>query len=275
MIPVELELDADQVADKLDKLKERPIKTNVKLFTNHNGLRPNKMHLFMAPTGVGKSTFVRTLTIDFLKNNPDKKMLIWLTEETIEDFEDEFSNCVGFDFKKHTGRLNITSEQDLTEDETADDVKKQMKEMIEKYDYDLVVLDNITTSRLCLGKSSGEQEKSAAWLKSFCKKNLALFVVAHTGGAVQESSNRLLDENDIRGNKTLVNLTEFLYILQPFRVKNLLFQFLVTKKSRGQEIKSRYIGVEYNKYTRTFSNDAYVDFEELKEIFKKRNRLDG
>ena len=69
------------------------------------------------------------------------------------------------------------------------------------------------------------------------------------------------------------NLAEFLYILQPFYVGNKLFQFLITKKHRGQPIHSKYIGVKYDKESSTFKESAFVDFDELKKVFKLRNQL--
>jgi KaiC/GvpD/RAD55 family RecA-like ATPase len=244
----------------------------MKVFSNHNGLRRNKMHLFIAPTGVGKSTFTRTMVIDFIRNNPDKKVLVWLTEETKEDFEQEMSHGLPLGLK-YEDALHVISEQSLGEFDTAGTVKQAITEAMEYYKYDLIIYDNITTSKLYLSKSSDDQEAASAWLKMICKKDLALFIVAHTGGNISEDSSKLLDENDIRGNKTLPNMVEFLYILQPFYVKNTLFQFIVTKKSRGQQIHSKYIGVIYDPDTRTFNKDEFVPFEKLKEVFNKRNRL--
>jgi len=245
----------------------------MKLFTNHNGLRRNKMHLLIAPTGVGKSTFVRTMIIDFIEHNPEMKVLLWLTEETREDFEDEFSFGISEKVMNNSDNLKVISEQSMGMNESAADVYKYVNEIVDYYNYDLVIVDNLTTSKLYLGATPKEQERAAGWLKSLCKKDLALFVIAHAGGGVQENSNKLLDENDIRGNKTLPNLVEFLYILQPFYVGNRLFQFLITKKHRGQPIHSKYIGVKYDKESSTFKESAFVGFDELQKVFRLRNKL--
>jgi len=273
MFPVEIDITKENISSRIGKRKIRQFLTGMKLFTNHNGLRRNKMHLLIAPTGVGKSTFVRTMIIDFIEHNPEMKVLLWLTEETREDFEDEFSFGISEKVMNNSDNLKIISEQSMGMNENSEDVYKYVNEIVDYYNYDLVIVDNLTTSKLYLGATPKEQEKAAGWLKSLCKKDLALFVIAHAGGAVQENSNKLLDENDIRGNKTLPNLVEFLYILQPFYVGNRLFQFLITKKHRGQPIHSKYIGVKYDKESSTFKESAFVGFDELQNVFRLRNKL--
>ena len=275
MFPLEIDITKENRSERMAKRKTRQFPTNIKLFSNHNGLRRNKMHLLIAPTGVGKSTFVRTMIIDFIEHNPEMKVLLWLTEETKEDFEDEFAFGMSDKVAENSENLHVISEQSMGENETASDVYRSLNDVIEHFNYDLIIIDNLTTSKLYLGSSPKEQEHAAGWLKGLCKNDLALFVIAHSGGSVQENSSKLLDENDIRGNKTLPNLAEFLYILQPFYVGNRLFQFLITKKHRGQPIHSKYIGVKYDKETNTFKESAFVAFEELKKVFKLRNQLDG
>jgi len=270
MIPTKIDMSDESISKKIQNNNARNFATNLKLFANHNGLRRNKMHLLIAPTGVGKSTFTRTMILDFVLNNPDMKMLLWLTEETVGDFEEEFAKCAN-SVKVNYEKLDVVSEQDLHISEGTEAIKKYIKDSVEYNKYDVVIVDNITTSKMYLSANPSSQADIAGWLKMFCKRNLALFVIAHTGANVADG--KLLDENDIRGSKAITTLTEFLYILQPFYVGSRLFQFFVTKKSRSQPVQSKYIGMKYNKDTSTFCNGAYVNFDDMKGIFKKRNRL--
>jgi len=271
MIPENANL-SDENAERLrTKNTNRDFLTRLNIFKNHNGLRRGNMHLFTAPTGVGKSTFVRTAIIDFITNNPKKKILLWLTEETREDFEQAMAHGLPHNFK-YEDVLHVMSEQSLSVNDTYDDVKKYVEEAVEYYNYDLVILDNITTSKLYLSNGGKNQEHAAAWLKTFCKRNLALLVIAHTGSNVTNSSHKLIDENDVRGNKTLPNLVEFLYVLQPFYVGDRLLQVVTLFKSRNQEKHARYVGLTYMKETKTFS-DQFIPFEEMKKIYQKRNQL--
>ena len=110
----------------------------------------------------------------------------------------------------------------------------------------------------------------AVLFKSISKKN-ALFLIAHTNTA--EFANRFLNEMDIRGSKTIVNLTEFLYILQPISVGDRLFQFINIKKHRSQEVSGKYYRLFYNHDLSIFDKDIKVDFDNIKDIFKQRNKL--
>jgi len=251
----------------------RDFATHLKVFSNHNGLRRNKMHLMIAPTGVGKSTFARTMIIDFLENNCESKILLWLTEETIQDFEQEF--VFGLPEGLNTENLTIISEQELLESEGPEEIKRDISELVDFYNFDLVVCDNITTSRLYTAKGIESENKAALWLKSLCKRNLALFIIAHTGAGVVENTNKLIDENDIRGSKMLTTLVEFLYVFQPMYVGGTLYQFINFKKHRGQPIASKYLQLIYNHETRIFRKQKYIEFEFLKSIFKTRNTLHG
>ena len=271
MYPDDICFTEERRIELLTKNRQIDFRSNINVFLNHNGIRRGKMHLFIAPTGVGKSTFVRTMVVDFIKNNPKKKMLIWLTEESREDFMEEVANCLPA-HEKIKDIVQVITEQHLDEDSDSKKTKKDIEEIVSHFEYDLLVVDNITTSYL-YETSPTEQGKVARWLKSLCKNDVAVFVIAHTGGQIQESSNKLLDENDIRGSKILCNLTEFLYILQPFFVGNALRQFVITKKHRGQELKSKYIKLEYNKDLRIFQEQNFVEFDVMKKIFQLRNKL--
>tara|TARA_R110000787_G_scaffold269388_1_gene376191 strand:+ start:1458 stop:2285 length:828 start_codon:yes stop_codon:yes gene_type:complete len=273
MTPENADLSEDNAARLIQKNKNRDFLTNLNVFKNHNGLRLNCLHLLTAPTGVGKSTFVRTMVIDFIINNSDKKILLWLTEETKEDFEQAMAHGLPRNFK-YKDVLHVMSEQSLGVNETGEDVKRYVSEAVDYYKYDLVILDNVTTSKLYLESGGKNQEYAAAWLKSFCKNDLALFVIAHTGSGVANSSGKLIDENDIRGNKTLPNLVEFMYVLQPFYVGEKLYQVITLFKSRNQDKHGRFVGLTYLPETKTF-RDEFIPFDKMKEMFSMRNQLEN
>jgi archaellum biogenesis ATPase FlaH len=272
MFPEGIEINEENSEMYRERNTARDFPTHIKLFSNHNGLRRNKMHLFMAPTGVGKSTFVRTMIVDFVKNNPEKKMLIWLSEETKEDFMEEIVNCLP-PHKKLADIIHIMSEQSLTENDTIETIKKYMIEAVEFYGYDVVVMDNLTTSRLYEGRRPDEQSAIAMWLKNLCKSGIALFIIAHTGARASEMNGKMLDENDVRGSKSITTLTEFLYILQPFYVGNKLYQFLITKKHRSQELHSRHIALDYCSELKIFKESRFVGFSDVVAVYKLRNKL--
>jgi hypothetical protein len=239
--------------------------TQLGFLRSHRGLRKNKMHLLISPTHGGKSTAVRSILYDFLRNNQDKQVLIVLSEETTEEFKIEFSKT----FKSDDILENVTL---LSEQEGAyncEETKVIIKEAIELTECDILFYDNITTSVL-YPDDFKTQENTSLWLKILSKK-VTLFLIAHTNDIT--GSNKLLTESDIRGSKKLPNLVEFLYILQPIMVGNKMFQFINIRKNRGQETKNKLFRLYYDSDLSIFSKDMSVDFEVIKDIFKQRNKL--
>lgn len=243
-------------------------RSNFNFFKCHRGIRENKMHLLISPTGAGKSTFVRSILCDMVFRNKDKKILLWLTEESIDDFKQEFSATVPVsDVLKN---IIIISEKGTNPGE--DEIKAAIEDSINYIQPDVVICDNITTSRIYMDKKTSQQSDIAMWLKDFTK-NTTVFVIAHSNGDGYED--KFLNENDIRGSKSITNLVEFLYILQPVRVGDRLFQFINIIKHRGQNISGKFFRLFYNAGMKSFDRDLKIDFNDIKETFKQRNKLSG
>ena len=244
-------------------------KSRLAFLNSHNGLRKNKTHLFIAPTGVGKSTFVRTLVRDVIFNNKDSRVFVWLTEETVDEFKSQLS--YGLPSHEILNNIEIASEQESELEENT--LKIWLEDYISMSEPDVVICDNITTSKLYAEKKVSEQSKIAHWFKRLAGYGNALFLIAHTGAEVRENQSRLIDENDIRGSKAITTLVEFLYILQPIWVNQTLYQFLKIKKHRGQDLMHGLYRLNYKKDIKAFENDISVDFEKFADTFKLRNKL--
>ena len=264
----------DETQDEADQMAavsgECHFRTSFGFLNTHNGIRKNKMHMLISPTSGGKSTIVRSVLRDVIFNNTDKKILLFLSEETVQEFKDEFYKGVPV-CKRLKDSLVIISQ--VNQDYSGDELKKKIEEIIEFYNIDLFVFDNLTTSRkLHLGQSVPTQDETVMWLKSLCKTT-TVFVIAHTN--TTDYNNRLITENDIRGTKTTVNVTEFLYILQPINVGNALNQFIIIKKNRGVKCSNKTFKMNFCDKIMSFENDTAVNFAEMKRIFKLRNKLEG
>lgn len=267
MYASKVELDKEKIEEYKKQSNTIYFNTRINFLKNHNGIRPNKMHLVIAPTHAGKSTLVRTILTDFVFRNKDKKVLLILSEESREDFLAEFSSAVPVD--NVLSNIRILSEQDWSET-SLEDLEKNITEHIDYFGIDIVFFDNITTSKLYNDRSVKEQSAVSTWLKNLTKKT-TLFLIAHSLG--NDFNNRLLNENDIRGSKTITNLTEFLYILQPMYVGERIYQFINITKHRGQSIKNKFYQLIYDKDIKAFSGADAVDFEQVASIFRLRNQL--
>ena len=232
----------------------------------HNGIRPNKMHLFIAPTHVGKSTLTHSLIIDLIVKNPTAKILLYLTEENANDFEVAISNFAE-NYEAISNQVTVMVEDKFKSD---DEIKEYIETATMHDDFDLLFIDNITTSKLYMDKKTSTQSTIAIWLKSLLE-DTTLFIVAHTNG--NNYNTELLDETHIRGSKTITNITEFLYVMQPVRINDNLYQFVRVIKHRGQSPENKFFRLHYNKNKRCIDCDVPVSFDDFKDKFKLRNKL--
>ena len=252
---------------------------------NHNGWRNGCLHTFLGTTGAGKSTLVRTLIVDAIQSiqerKQDSKILIILSEETRIDFLTEIALV---NFKVDLNRLVIFSELEaLQEYKQKEIVLSQLRLLISEENISLAFYDNITTSVFYEGATVKEQSQYVLNLKSLAiEKNIPLAVIAHTGAQVSDNFHRLIEPNDIRGTKTLVNTSQFLYIMQRFiedktdaqgKSTPEITQTLRVTKHRGQDMRSTLYILRYIAKARVYGCDDILPFSDLKEIFKRRNKL--
>lgn len=258
--------------DKLVKENEKMhFQSNFAFLNSHNGLRRGKMHLFIAPTGVGKSTFVRSLVRDIVFKNKDAKVFLWVTEESKEDVKSQLAYCMPS--SKQLENIVIFSELN-NRSMTCDNVKEFIEHISANMGFDVLICDNITTSKCYREKKLSDQSSMIDWFKNICGKfNHAQFLIAHTGSEVRENQTRLIDENDVRGSKYISNTVEFLYILQPVWVNQNIHQFLKVKKHRGQDLLHSLYYLVYNKEMKSFTKDVSKNYQDFVDIFKMRNKL--
>ena len=149
-----------------------------------------------------------------------------------------------------------------------------LDDLQDNFNPDLVICDNLTTSKIYSEKRNAEQRTTADRLKNLAEKsNFALFLIAHTGAEVRENQSRLIDENDIRGSKYITTIVEFFYILQPVWINQNLYQFLKIKKHRGQDLNHSLYFLCYAKAIKAFEKDMAKNYTDFIEMFKQRNKL--
>jgi len=242
-------------------------KSHYNFLTTHRGFRDGKMHVLMGPTHAGKSTLVRSIVVDYLEFNPDRNILVWLSEESASDFATEFY-ASGYDPDK-VDNLWVCSEQD----DKVNNFNK-LKEFIESGKCDMVVIDNLTTSNFYMDTSVKAQGDMAKEIKRLAQAyEVPMLIIVHTGAAAGMNVNRLLDVNDIRGSKTICNLSEFFYILQKFSLAESSYTFLQIAKHRGQEVGHKFFMLRYLAQKKMIAEDVAVKFSEVNKAFQMRVRL--
>jgi hypothetical protein len=249
-------------------LKEIHFHSALGFVNSTNGFRRGNMHLFIAGTGAGKSTLTRTIIRDLLFNKSNSvRVCVWLTEETITEYKTIFSlGVVSHDVLLNTNAYSQQDNQDVTE--------FYFYEWLRSHTPDVVIMDNITTSKFYEGKRPDEQARFASKLKNILKElNCAGIIVAHADSQQTNQKGGLLDINNIRGSKTICNLAEFAYLIQVFKTPKAIYSTLRIAKSRSQEIVHDTYILNYESTTKSFINDTAIPFDRFKDVYNQRNKL--
>lgn len=236
----------------------------------HNGLRRGSVHMVIGTAGGGKSTLIRTILRDLLFNQKNEKygIVSLLSEETCKQYKAQLVHGLEPDQRLENCVL-------MSEIDEMDKNPKHFFDNIEMLAPDVLIYDNLTTSRFYEGQRPSEQVKYFARIKELTTNlNCATIVVAHTSANVSDNQDRLIEPNDIRGNKTVVNMAEFFYVMQRFQEEGgAFFPTITIKKHRGQELVHGMYLLQYEKRLRSFIGDHALEFAKFKEYFKMRRRL--
>lgn len=237
---------------------------------NHNGFRNGNIHTILGVSHGGKSTLTRTLIVDVLANRPKKKILLWLSEETRLEFLQEFiaSNFTEYD----EDQLLIYSEMDnQVNDHTT---LKHIEDIVIQKNVDILFFDNITTSRIYMDQQIQVQSQRASLLKKFANAwNIPIVIIAHTKAEITENYNGIINMNDIRGNKSIVNISQFFYILQTFTSGVKKFSTLRLAKHRGYVVSDTIYQLIFAKPVKMFALGEAIKFDDFAAAFKNRNKL--
>jgi KaiC/GvpD/RAD55 family RecA-like ATPase len=247
-------------------------KSNLGFLREHNGLKRNKLHVVLGMPGGGKSTLRNTMLYDFVKNNPGKKALLWLSEESKEDFYvDVATNPYLFDCLKN---ISLVSEDD--EDIELRSPQERacfMGEKVAESDCDLFIFDNITTSALYTENFEQQSEFSRLLKKVLKSMNCATVIFAHTNSQITNAYHGIIDQNQIRGSKAIVNLAQFFYVMQTFVIGNHVSVTLRITKHRASNDKDKMYLMDFSEELRTYRSDRKINFEVLKELYNEQNKF--
>ncbi len=241
------------------------IKSDFKFIKAHNGFRPGYTHVLLGMTSTGKTTLVRSILKDMYRAG---RIFVWLSEESNESFAgslatiNRLENVNNIIFESEVTRQKIPIQQ----------LKHELELELINSKAKIFLFDNITTSRLHLGQRFEEQSKNIMWLKELCiRLKIPFVILAHTKSGLDKS--RLLEPDDILGDKTLSNLAEYFYTIQRIVVRDKIFTLLHVNKSRYHDGAGKIYKLVYDQAGRYYSCDVEYDFEQFKKIYADRNKL--
>jgi GTPase SAR1 family protein len=261
-----IELTGDEIRSIQKRIETVHLVTRLNFLKQHKGLKPGKIHLVLGTAGGGKSTLRNTLIMDYLKNNPEKIVYLHLSEESISDFKtDLVDNPYMIPFLE---RIFISSEQDDPVEDRAFEFTELMENVI-KSQAGLFIFDNITTSDF-YGETPSEQSSASKKMKQLLGAlGCATVLMAHTDSTVKLSNKRMIDQMEVRGSKKIVNLAEFLYILQTFFEHGITYTILRITKHRASNVDEKIFRLHFDKTTRTYTKDSVIEPDTYLKFFKE------
>lgn len=267
-----LEIDDSELEKRAQDAKTIFHPTKLNFLRSHLGFRPRKLHLFIAPPSGGKSTIRNTIMFDFLMQNLTKKIFIWLSEESREDFVDDLAK--NLELREMFNRIHLYSEEDNADIINAcTDRVSYFNEIISQSEADLIVFDNITTSRV-YGQQFQEQEKLIDRLKIVPQTfGVPMVVFAHTDSSIKSTADIITGTNSVRGSKSLSNRAEFSYIIQNIFKSEVRSTLIRIDKHRGSDIDTEWYLMKYGKGRGMYTGDVAMPFQVVKELYKNRDKL--
>lgn len=250
------------------KIREVHIQSRLGFLNAHNGLRKGSLHLVIGTAGGGKSTLTRAVLSDVVLSNNKAQVGVWLSEESIEDYKMQLSQS----FRDESALLRTEAFSEV--EDSLDLGEMTFFEWVEFNRSDVLLIDNLTTSKLYMDKKPQEQAAFVSKLKALTKKlNIATVIIAHTDANVSDSQASLINLNQIRGSKSIVNMVEFAYILQRCDTPKGFYPTLRVVKHRSQELIHGIYFLEFDSRLRCYSGDRSISFEEFIAAWETRNRL--
>ena len=242
----------------------------------HHGIRKGVYSVIMGTPSCGKSGLSKAIAVQAASTSPDTKVLMILSEESKADYA---GAMLAYADKTGTSIDHITfyeeSKMDHQKLKTHEQYLSALKDVIAGSFANLVIIDNITTSRL-YGPSTAmyDQGKSVWFMKNLAKDlDIAILAIAHTRTEVSDNMNRLFTTQDHRGVKALGAEAAYFYALQKFTSNNNVFVFCSNLKHRFHPNASGHFLMKYDMDLGVYVGDQKVPFDKMKEIFQIRDNL--
>ena len=267
-----LDLNQEEHNRFIKEIEENDFGTSLLFLQQHNGFRRGKLHTILGVASGGKSTLRNTLIIDFILNNPDKKILLWLSEERIQDFKvDAYRN---YDIFKHAKNLDVFSE--IEDSYLFNDTDSDFAVLESKFHdchYDIVFFDNPSTSILW-GHTPTRQSNFYRKAKALTiNKNCSLIFLNHTRKGVVKFGNTYIDQSDFKGSSTIEALTEFLYVLQSFKVADTTLSTIRIAKHRGFPVEDTLFKFNFNAKRVIYDQCIMINQNDLKEYISNQKKM--
>ena len=268
-----LVLDGDITQGEINHLNKHNItiylKSRFQFLKKQDGLRPMCLHVLLGTAGSGKSTLSKTIILDVAK---EERVLIWLTEESKNDFLLGYLKLPGA--RESLANLAFVEEESLSDRYTQnwDGIVTMVNIAIDTHKPALFVMDNITTSVVYESMKIAEHNEFIRYLKfTSKKKQFATLIIAHTGKGIVDSNRRLIGLGDVKGTSALENKAEYFYVYQRICIADQFYPFVRVIKSRYHQNNASFF-LKFNKFTSGYESDNEVAYTQLESWFTDANK---
>lgn len=231
---------------------------------DHNGFRPEELHVLIGPKGGGKSSLFRTWIAECLFN--EKRVYTRLSEERAQAYQDEIVVNLAKGMPNVDGleSLKIDSEMDMTEGKGAeyfDDLTLRIR----NFAADILFFDNFTTSELSEG-NIGLQGKNARALRMMALKlKIPVIVACHTEKGFKSGS--IATGDNARGNMTLSNMAAYIYSINVVQKNKPAVLFVDKARHHTESNKSLYL-VDFEPKVGLYIGDKKSSYAEVAQLLK-------
>jgi hypothetical protein len=272
---MDLSVDLSDIAAAEEDAKIRHFFTSLEHLDVHFGIRRGVYSVMMGTPSCGKSGLAKLYGIQ-ASTTPHARVLYWLSEESKAKYAigmDKYCEATGADLSK----VSFFEEKKIDKAHIRSHSQFLMyfREVVCSVGADLVIIDNITSSRF-YGPSTSlkEQGQTVEFFKEFTNDaDIGLVAVMHTSSDVSDNMGRLFTTEDVRGLKSISIEAAYFYALQKFTRNGDIYTFLRTLKHRFHQQGSGTYLLKYDPTYSMYTGDARVPFEKVKQIFKESDRL--
>ena len=264
--------------DKINELNKKVIYPSRFLFLMcHYGLRVKELSVLLAPTGAGKSTLSKSITLEISENYP---VLQYLTEEDPEMYGlllnrtarkiydgDKAARCLA--------NIKTVSELEISYNGVGQQKVSEFKERIINYvksnKVKAIIFDNFSTS-VFSDVAPDIQAKAFKTLKEVAHSlNIAILVLIHPTKTASSTKHELCSE-DIRGNSAIKNIASYIYILKNCFNLDPKRAFIKVEKARNHSrAAGKYFELEFEYLDQDlgyYKSDKFVSRDYALEFYK-------
>ena len=247
------------------------------VFKCTNGIRPGEFSVIVAPSGNGKSTLCKTISIECA--NSKKRCYHLLSEEVVDVYKAPIASTITrtqMSPEEQDEILNYLYFETMLnwkpEEETLEFLFSYLEDIMNEIAPDMIIFDNFTTS--FVGELNiALQGKAIKMFRKFAAAyDIAIVGVFHTTKG-SDIYKQILSGEDVRGNSTSTNAGSYNYILSTYFRADKPRSFILLDKARyHSRFNKSYWELKFSPVLEIFTGCERSSYEEIKELVDSINK---